>query len=150
MFSPEKPGGISLLHGDLLPVDRQRVLVAYVDVGPRGAYSETLDDQTFDYLMGVAFVQGAVFEYVGLAFVRVADDVLGSLTRLAPAVPLDARREARASAAAQARICDRLDHFVRAHIEQNALEGFVAATSDIVVYRFGVNVAQVAGNYTLL
>ena len=146
----QKAGGIRLLDGHLGAVDRQRVLVAHVEVGPRRAHRIGHDDQPFQYLVGVAFVQAAVLEHVRLALVRVADHVLGGVAGLASALPLDACGEARAPAPPQPGVFDQLDDLFGGHGEQHALEGLVPAPRDVVIYGFGVYVAQIARHYTLL
>ena len=63
----------------------------------------------FDQHEGVAFHDHAVGEGAAVAFVCVADDILLlAHRRVVDRLPLDARRKARAAAAAQAR----LRHFV--------------------------------------
>ena len=53
-----------------------RILDAQIDVAPRGADRETGDRHAFDERERIAFHEHAIGERAGIAFVRIAGDVL--------------------------------------------------------------------------
>ena len=80
-----------------------RIFRADVDVAFGCAYRDTRDRHALDHDEGVAFHDHAVGEGAAVAFVGVADDVFAVGLGLRHRLPLDAGRETRAAAAAQAR-----------------------------------------------
>jgi hypothetical protein len=94
----------------------------------------------------VALEDAAVHERPGVAFVRVADDVLLSALGLGDGGPLEADGVAGAAAAAQAAAGDLVADFGGCHVGENALERLVAAAADVVVEAFGVDPAHVLGD----
>ena len=121
-----------LLDRLLHPIDRQRVLVAQVDVPIRRAGGVGGDNHPFDHSMRIALHQDAIDPRSGVALIGVADQVLRLALLAAQKLPLGAGREVGAAAAAQGRLLHRLDQLFLAH-RQGAGEAGVAAGGDVVV-----------------
>ena len=81
--------------------------------------------------MRIAFDFVAVHVGAGIAFVGVADDVLGIAFGLGQEVPLVAGEESRAAASAQPRSLDLLDHSIGAAVDEHLVERLVAADGDV-------------------
>ncbi len=86
------------------------VVVAHRDAHREGRDDHALDDDVRVELQDVAVLAGA-----RLAFVGIADEVLLPRERAGHEAPLQARREARAAAAAQAGFLDGGDDLVLRH-----------------------------------
>ena len=86
-----------------------RIFRADVDEALGGPGGDAGDRHAFDQHEGIAFHDHAVGEGGAVALVGVADDVFALGRRIEHRLPLDAGREARAAAAAQAGFGDLLD-----------------------------------------
>ena len=115
----------------LQALDGQRVLGADVDVALLRADGVGGDGHAFDHAVRVAFEHGAVHERARVAFVGVAEDVLHVAGGLARELPLEAGREARAAAAAQARLLDLVDDLLGRHLGERLGERRVAVAGDV-------------------
>src|SRR5690606_7704051 len=82
--------------------------------------------------IGIAFHDHAIGEGAGIAFVRIADDVLLRAGRAGDRLPLDARREARAAPAAQAGLGDFLHDSLAADLACTAQAGPTAGRLVII------------------
>jgi hypothetical protein len=80
----------------------------------------------------------------GVAFVRVAHDVLDFAGSLGGELPLQAREETRAAAAPQPRLLDFLDDFLAGHRGKGLGKGLIPAPGDVFVDPLRVNHAAVA------
>ena len=80
----------------------------------------------------------------GVALVGVADDVLRRRLLMAVSLPLEAGRETRAAAAAQAGLLDLVDHLLRRHLGEHLRQRLVAAQGQVVVDVLRVDDAAVA------
>ena len=107
------------------------ILRADVDVALGSADGEARDRHALDQQEGIAFHDHAIGIGARVAFVGVADDVFAIRRRVGDGLPLDAGREARAAAAAQARLRDLLDggHSAQA---PGAFQAAIAAMGAIV------------------
>ncbi len=92
---------------------RDRVLAPDVEEPLAGADRVGGNGQALDDAKRVAFEDGAIHERAGIALVAVADHVLAVAGRAPREVPLDRRREPGATAAAQTRGADLVDHRLR-------------------------------------
>ena len=79
-----------------------RVFAAHIDITLRGAHRMGGDGHALDQLKRVALHRHAVGEGAAVALVGVADDVFAGAGGSRHRLPLDARREPRAAAPAQA------------------------------------------------
>ena len=103
-------------------------LAADVVVADRGAHRVAADGHALDQRVRVVAQDVAVVAGAGLALVGVADDVLLHRRVARHERPLEARREAGAAAAAQARGLDHLDDLLaRRLLGEDLLPGLVAA-----------------------
>ncbi len=123
----EEPHLPRLLERELQILDRQAVLVAHVDVAGVGADREGPDDHPLDDRVGIPFQDRPVHEGPGIAFIGVADHVLGLALGLPAGLPLASRRESAAAAPAQARVLDLLDDLFGIHRRQGLGHRLVAA-----------------------
>ena len=128
---PQQSGRAGLVNGGPDALGGVHVLTPDVDVPHRGAHGVRGDDHALDQLVRVLGEQVAVLEGAGLGFVRVADDVVRFAVLQGHERPLQARREARAAAPAQAGFLHLVDHGVRAH-RKGAPHGFVPAVLAVV------------------
>ena len=110
----------------------QRILGAYVDVALFCADRQARDGHPFDEREGVAFHLHAIREGARVAFVGVADDVLGRGRRLQHGLPLDAGRKGGAAATPQARL-GHLLHDLRARHFQGGAQPGEATVRDVVL-----------------
>jgi hypothetical protein len=102
------------------------------------------DQHPLDQLVRVVLHEVAVLEAAGLRLVGVADDEALAAVDGRHERPLQAGREARAAAAAQAGRLDLVDHLRRRHRGQGLLGGGVAAVVAVVRERVGALDAHVA------
>ena len=109
-----------------------RILRAEVDVALLGADGEARDRHALDQRERIAFHEHAVREGARVAFVGVADDVLGRGRGIQHRLPFDAGREGRAATTAQAGIGDLLHDLRAGHFQRGAQAG-EAAVRDIVL-----------------
>src|SRR4029077_6795676 len=79
----------------------------------------------------------------GVAFVRVADDVLGGACGLGDRVPLEPRRVAGPAAAAEATPGDLVPDLARRHRAEPRPKRLVATTLDVIVEALGIDAARV-------
>ena len=146
----QKPHLARLLNGDGEALDRDRVLCADVHIALVRADGVPRDRHRFDDGVRVALQNGAVHERAGVALVGVAADVLLFAGRIFGELPLPARGEARAAAAAQAGLGDDVDDVLRGHLGQHFAERLVAVVGDVLLDLFGVDDAAVAQRHAVL
>ena len=139
-----------LANRDLEAVNGERVLRADVDEALRGADRVAGDRHRLEDRMGVALESRAVHVRARVALVGVADHVLLALGLLLSELPLHAGREARAAAAAQARLEHLLDDLLGRHLEEHLLDRLVAVARDVVLDLLGVDHAAVAEHDAVL
>ena len=92
----------------LQALDGQRVFAAHVNVALLRADGVAGDRHAFEHAVRVAFEHAAIHERAGIAFVRVADHVLGGRDLLRHQLPLQTGGIARAAAPAQSARLDLL------------------------------------------
>src|SRR5208282_2990683 len=92
------------------------------------------------------FENGAIHERAGVALIRIANDVLGEIRRLAHDLPLPARRETCTATAAQATGLDLADDLLRCHRGEHLAEGAVTITGDVLLDVFRVDDAAVVAD----
>ena len=100
--------------------------------------------------MRVALQHGAVHEGAGVALVSVAAGVLLLGLGVGGELPLAARGEAGAAAAAQARSQHQVDDFLGGHLGEDLAKGGVAILGNVLVDVLGVDDAAVAQGDTHL
>src|SRR5918994_4343342 len=125
------------------PLDGQWIFAADVVVCPLGAADDAGDEHAFKDLVRITFVDAAILVDVWLTFVRINRDELGAGSRLAPALPLDACRESRATAAAQPG-GGHLGHGVLGrHLEEHLAQRAVSAAGDGILDGVGVDDSEI-------
>ncbi len=107
------------------------------------------DRHAFDQDQGIALHHHAVGEGAGVAFVRIADDVLLAGRRVQHGLPLNAGRERRAAPPAQPGLRYRFDDGSRRQLER-AAQPAVAAVGFVVVDRDGIGDADAGKRQPLL
>ncbi len=129
---PQEAGFAGFFQGLFKALVDLENLAVDVVVAHGSAHRETADDHAFDHGVRVVAQDVAVLEGPGLAFVGVADDVFlaGDVARHEG--PFQARREARAAAAAQVRGLQFGDHVVGRHARQDFFQGLVTAARHVV------------------
>ena len=92
--------------------------------------------------MRIAFQNGTVHKRARVAFIGVAADVL--LIRLVRRrkAPLEARREARAAAAAQTGGLHDVNNLLRGHLGEHLTEGLIAVDRDVFIDVLRVDYTQ--------
>ena len=120
-----------LLDGAVEAAHGQRIFGADVDDSFCGAHHVCADDHAFEQGVRVAFDLVAVHVGAGVAFVGVADDVFDVGLGFGEEVPLVTGEEARATAATKAGCFDLLDYGVFAAVDQDLVEGLIAADGDV-------------------
>ena len=146
----EEPELRRLPDRHLEAVDRERVFGADVDEALGRADRVAGDDHGLEDAVGVALQRRAVHVGAGVALVRVADHVLLPLGLGLRELPLEARREAGAAAAAEAGLQHLLDDLLRRHLEEHLLDRLVAVARDVVLDLLRVDDAAVAQDDAVL
>ncbi len=100
--------------------------------------------------MRIAFDLVAVHVGAGIALVRVADQELALSLGLAQKLPLQAGRIAGAAAPAQARLLDLIIGRLGRPVDQNLVQGLVAADGDVFLDIVGIDQSGVAEHDLLL
>ena len=141
--------GFGFGKGDAEALDGKRIFGAHVHVAFGGSGGPCADEHAFDHGVGIAFKDGSVHERAGIAFVGVAEHVLGFGLFGSHELPLEAGGEACAAAAAQARGVHFFQRGFAAHADGlgNAL---IAAVGDVFKNVFRVDAAAVAQHEALL
>ncbi len=98
-----------------------------------GAHCVGGDGDAFEHTERERLQQHAIHERAGVAFVAIADDVLGRSAGLPNLLPLDARRETGSAPATKPGQLDLFDHLLAAHLGQGPLQRSKAATGHIRV-----------------
>jgi hypothetical protein len=111
----EVAGGARFLERFLEALVDLEDLAVDVVVGDVDAHRVRRDRHPFDDDVRVEHQQVAVLAGAGLAFVGIADEVLGARELARHEAPLEAGRKACAAAAAQARRLDLGDHLLGRH-----------------------------------
>ncbi len=120
--------------------DRQRIFGADVDDGPAGTYRVGADGQTFQYLVGVAFQDGAIHVGPGIAFIGIADDDFCVGLDCGGHFPLGPGGKAGPAAPAEPGTFNRCDYLVGGQPE-SLDQGRVPARGDILVDALRVDLA---------
>jgi hypothetical protein len=120
---------------------RVQELTPYIDVGDFGADRVTADEAAFDEQMRIALDEQVILERPRLALVSVAGDV-PRLALFVDELPLHARRESGAAAAAQTGRLDHLDDLVGLLPERD-LQRVVTLVREIEVEREGIGLFHV-------
>ena len=136
--------GAGLLDRALEAQHGERVLGADVEDALRRAGHVPGDHHPLEQRVRVALDLVAVHVGAGVALVRVADEVLLGPGRRAQELPLVAGEVARAAAAAQLGRLELLDDAGGVGVDQDLVEGLVAADRDVLLDVVGVDEAAVA------
>ena len=136
--------GAGLLDRVLEPEHGEGVLGAHVEDALRRAGDVAGDRHALEERVGVALDLVAVHVGAGVALVRVADEVLLGAGRRAQELPLVAGEVARPAAAAELGRLDLLDDGGGVGVDQDLVEGLVAADRDVLLDVVGVEEAAVA------
>ncbi len=121
-----------LRHRPAQALDCEGILRADVDVAVICADGVGGDAHPFEHGVRIALENRAVHESAGVALVRVADEVLFRSGRGAAEFPLLRRRKPAATAAAQPRTQNFVDHILGLH-RQRAPQSLVTGASEVVV-----------------
>jgi len=97
----QKSVGLCLLDGRVQALQGELVLTADIDIAFISANSITGNEHGFDDAVRVTFQDYAVLEGAGLAFIRVADDILFCSSSFANKTPFQAGRKTCAAASLQ-------------------------------------------------
>ncbi len=130
---PEQAALAALVDGEGQAFDGERVLGAAVDVALARADGPRADDHALEHRVRVALQDAAVHERAGVALIGVAQEVLAVGLCLGGELPLHARGEARAAAAAKARGLHGVDDPLRGHFQQRLRRGDVPAAADVLL-----------------
>ena len=137
-------------HGLAQVLDRERVLGPHVDEPLLGADRAGRDDHPLDHRVGVALQDAAVHECAGVAFVRVADQVLRAALGRPAKSPLDSGREPGAAAASEPGGLHLLDDLLGRHLPQGLGLSLIPVLLEIVLEARGVDEPVVAEDEPLL
>ena len=91
-------------------LDGDRILFADIDISVLAAHGIGAEQHPFHHGMGVAFQNGAIHKCAGVAFVRVADGILGTTIGLAGEFPFETGGETGAAAASEFGSLNLIDH----------------------------------------
>ena len=128
----------------------ERIFRTDVDEALGGADRVTGDGHGLEDGVGIAFESGAVHVSAGVTLVGVAHHVLLPLRLLLGELPLHSGGEARAAAAAEARLEHLVDDLLGRHLEEHLLDRLVAVAGDVVLDLLGVDHAAVAQDDAVL
>ena len=148
--SPSRPRSSAAAIAMRRRRDGERVLGAHVDVALVRADGVAADEHALEHGVRVAVHDGGVHEGAGVALVAVADDVLGLAGRRGRELPLQARREPGAAAAAQTGGEHLLDELLGPHRRERLARGLVAAPREVLVDVLRVDDPDVAQRDALL
>ena len=141
--------GLGGLDGLIEAVHGEVIFAPAIDVADAGAHGIAGDGHAFQDPVGVAFHDVAVLDGAGLAFIGVADDVLGGDGAGPGEGPFEPGGEAGAAPASEARVLHRVDHLFRGH-GQGLFQAVVAAPGQIVVQAHGVDLIHVGQEHQLI
>ena len=119
----------------------QRVFIAHVDIALRRANGIGADQHAFQHQMRIAFEQASVHIGARVAFIGIADYVLGLTSCLAGRLPLPAGWKTTAAASPQIGLFHLFDHSLGLHAGQGLGKAAVAADCKIVVDACRVDIA---------
>ena len=140
----QQPVFAGLIDGDFQALDGDGILRAHIDIALAGADGIASDGHGLQHRVRVALQHGAVHESAGVALVGVADHVLLVSLGGGGKLPLLARGEARAAAAAQTGLEHLVDDLFGGHLGEDLGQGLVAVKGDVLVDVFRVDHAAVA------
>ena len=132
-------GTVQVMHG-------QRVLGADINDALGGTHDVAADDHAFEQGVRIAFNLIAVHVGAGVAFVRVADDVLLVGLCLGEELPLVSREISGATATAQLRSLDLLNDVLGAAVDQDFVKSLITTDGDVFFDVIGIDEAAVAQN----
>ena len=141
--------GLGFGEGDAEALDGERIFGAHVHVAFGGSRGPCADEHAFDDGVGIAFQHGAVHERAGIAFIGVAEHVLGFGRFGSHELPLEAGGEACAAAAAQPGV----EHFLKGGLTAHGKGlgyALIAAVGDVFKDVFRVDASAVAQHEALL
>ena len=133
------------VQGLVHPLDGKGVFRPHVDDGLRGAHRVGRDRHPLDDPVGERLHEHAVHEGPRVAFVAVADHVLGRVGRLPHDAPLHARGKTGPAPSPQPALADLLDHFRRLHLLQATGQRGEAAAGQVFVEVQRVAAAEMFG-----
>jgi hypothetical protein len=139
----QEAGGPRVYDGFLHSAHGERILGADVEVAAGGANRVGRDDQALEHAVRIAFQHAAIHVGAGVAFVAVADDVLGRALNGARDLPLEPGGEAGAAAAAQAAGFHFGDDVLRLHAAEDAHQALVDTVAQAVLKVFRVEFAAI-------
>ena len=101
------------------------------------------DGHAFEHGMRVRFQHAPVHERPGVAFVAVADDILGEPFVFSPFLPFLGGGKPGPAAAPQPGEPNFFDNLLGGHLGEDLIEGFVSVLGDIVLDAFRIDGAPV-------
>ncbi len=126
-------------------LDGKGIFRPHVHDGLRGAHRVGRDRHALDDPVGERFHEHAVHEGPRVAFVAVANHVLGEADRLPHDVPLHARGKTGAAPPPQSAPADFLDHLCRRYLLQATRQPGEAAAGQVFIEVQGVAAAEMFG-----
>ena len=150
MSSPKQAALLGLVDGVLEDLDGQRILAADVDEPLAGPDGVGADEHSFEDRVGIALQHGAVHVGPRLAFVGIADHILGVGGGLAGQPPFLPGGKGRAPAAPQPGLDHLLDHRLGRHRADRPQGAAIGAPGDGLVQAHGIDRAAVPQDDLLL
>ena len=127
-----------------------RVFSPAIDDAGLGTDGVTGDGHALKHRVGIALEHGAIHEGTGIAFVGIADDVLGVTLGTGRKAPLQARGKTRAPSTAKTAGLHLIDHLLGLHRFDGLGQGFVALLGQVIFDALRVDAARIAQHNALL
>ena len=137
------------LDGLIQPIHGQVIFTPAIDVADAGAHGVAGDGHAFQHPVGIAFHDVAVLDGAGLAFIGVADDVLGGDGAGPGEGPLEPGGEAGAAPAPEAGVLHRVHHLFRGQ-GQGLFQAVVAAPFQIGVQAQRIDLIHVGQEHQFI
>ena len=142
-----------MIDGDLQTFDGNGILGTYVNIALFGTYGVTGNGHSLHHREGITFQDRTVHKGTGITLISITADILHSILAgsVGGKLPLHARGEACAAAAAQARGFDHVNNLLRRDIlRQNLAQSSVAIYADVLFNAFRIDHAAVAQSNAVL
>ena len=130
-------------------LDRQIILITYVEKSLLCSNGDSRDGKSLDYCMGISLQNGPVHESSRISLVTVARHILRKIVVGGCCPPFPPCREPGTAASAKPRLLHFCDHFIRRHL-QSFSKRLIAALFQIVVNIFRIDLPDMAQSQLLL